>query len=216
MVAATETELAAVRLGIGRAFLKASRFPVNFLETGCREAARSLLGAVLYSTVDGLETSGVIVETEAYLGFADPASHARASVGRTARNEAMFGEPGTLYVYLSYGVHHCANVVTGKKGVPEAVLVRALEPLSGLDGMAERRGRNADLCNGPGRLAQALGLSLHHNGHLLADPPVRLLEGRRVRDSDVGVSGRIGVSRAADWPLRFFLKGHPAVKPPRW
>lgn len=116
MVAATETELAAVRLGIGRAFLKASRFPVNFLETGCREAARSLLGAVLYSTVDGLETSGVIVETEAYLGFADPASHARTSVGRTARNEAMFGEPGTLYVYLSYGVHHCANVVTGKKG----------------------------------------------------------------------------------------------------
>ena len=170
---------------------------------------------MLSSTVDGRTTSGVIVETEAYLGPHDPASHARASVGRTARNSAMFGERGTLYVYLSHGIHHCANVVTGEVGDPAAVLIRALEPLEGLGVMAARRGRDADLCNGPGRLAQALGIAIRHNGHRLSRPPVRLLAGRLVPDSEVGTSGRIGVSRATEWPLRFFLRGHPAVKLPR-
>lgn len=179
-------------------------------------AARRLLGCTLVSTVDGLEASGVIVETEAYLGLDDPASHAHASRGRTPRNDAMFTGLGTLYVYISYGIHHCVNVVTGEAGDPAAVLVRALEPATGLDAMAERRRRAADLCNGPGRLAQALGVTLRHNYHDLARPPIQLVRGPAVPHADVGTSGRIGVSRAADWPLRFFVRGHPAVKAPRW
>lgn len=188
----------------------------GLLGEDCAQAARNLLGSVLVSTVDDAETSGVIVETEAYLGPRDPASHARAATGRTSRNEAMFGDRGTLYVYLSHGIHHCANIVTGERNDPAAVLVRALDPCSGMERMARRRGRDADLCNGPGRLAQALGITLRHNGHPLSRPPVRLAAGRAFEDDEVGVSGRVGVSRAADWPLRFFVKGHPAVKAPRW
>lgn len=179
-------------------------------------AARRLLGCTLVSTVDGVETRGVIVETEAYLGLSDPASHAHASKGRTPRNDAMFAGLGTLYVYVSYGIHHCINVVTGEIGDPAAVLVRALEPSTGLEVMAGRRGRVRDLCNGPGRLAQALGITLSHNHHDLARPPIQLVKGSAVPDADVGSAGRIGVSRAADWPLRFFVRGHSAVKAPRW
>ncbi len=178
--------------------------------------ARRLLGSMLVSTVDGLETRGVIVETEAYLGLDDPASHAHRSKGRTRRNDAMFGPCGTLYVYVSYGIHHCINVVIGNEGDPTAILIRALEPVHGLDAMAARRGRRADLCSGPGRLAQALGVTMRENHHDLSTPPVQLFPDAPVDRSKVGVSGRIGVSRAADWPLRFYVKGHPAVKSPRW
>lgn len=178
--------------------------------------ARRLLGTAILSAVDGLETCGVIVETEAYTGLEDPASHAHASRRRTPRNDAMFSARGTLYVYISYGIHHCINVVTGEEGDPAAVLIRALEPVSGLPAMAARRGRETDLCNGPGRLAQALGITMQHNYHDLARPPIQLQPGEPVPDAEVGTSGRIGVSRAADWPLRFFIKGHSAVKPPRW
>ncbi len=192
------------------------RLDLDFLAGDTAEVARRLLGSTLLSTVDDLETRGVIVETEAYLGRDDPASHAHASKGRTPRNDAMFAARGTLYVYVSYGIHHCANVVTGEVGDPAAVLVRALEPVAGLDAMGRRRGRTADLCNGPGRLAQALGIDMRHNHHDLALPPVRLLPGTPVKESRIGSSARIGVSRARDWPLRFFIRGHPAVKPPRW
>ena len=185
----------------------------DFLGGGPADVARRLLGSLLVSTVDGRDTSGSIVETEAYLGGDDPASH--AFKGRTARNEAMFGARGTLYVYVSYGIHHCINVVTGDEGVPGAVLIRALEPVAGLDVMARRRGRDTELCSGPGRLAQALGITTRHNGHDLSLPPIRLIA-RLPATGKVGTSGRIGVSRAADLPLRFFLKGHPAVKAPRW
>ena len=178
--------------------------------------ARRLLGTTILSTVDGVETRGIIVETEAYLGLDDPASHAHASRRRTPRNDAMFSARGTLYVYISYGIHHCINVVTGDEGDPAAVLIRALEPVSGLDTMAARRGRDRDLCNGPGRLAQALGITMRHNYHDLARPPIELQPGEEITDPETGTSGRIGVSRAADWPLRFFVKGHPAVKAPKW
>ncbi len=155
------------------------------------------------------------METEAYLGADDPASHARSPGARTGRAAMMFEEAGRLYVYASYGVHRCVNVVTGRPGEPGAVLIRALEPADGLDAMAERRGRARDLCNGPGRLAQALGIGMPHNGHDLAREPIRLLERPAIDDARVGVSGRVGVSRAADRPLRFFVAGHPAVKSPR-
>ena len=188
----------------------------EFLAGDAADAARRLLGCTLASTVDGLGTSGVIVETEAYLGLDDPASHAHASRGRTPRNDAMFAPRGTLYVYVSYGIHHCVNVVTGEEGDPAAVLVRALDPVAGREVMARRRGRDTDLCNGPGRLAQALGVTMRHNYHDLALPPLRLLPGAPLDASGTGSSGRIGVSRARDWPLRFFVRGHPAVKSPRW
>lgn len=188
----------------------------EFLTGDTADVARRLLGSTLVSTVDGLEARGVIVETEAYLGLADPASHAHESKGRTPRNDAMFAARGTLYVYVSYGIHHCVNVVTGREGDPAAVLVRALDPVMGQEVMARRRGRTTDLCNGPGRLAQALGITMRHNYHDLALPPVRLLPGTPVEESKTGSSGRIGVSRARDWPLRFFMSGHPAVKAPRW
>lgn len=188
----------------------------DLLAGDAARVARRLLGSTLVSRVDGLETRGVIVETEAYLGLDDPASHAHASKGRTRRNDAMFSARGTLYVYISYGIHHCINVVTGAEGDPAAVLVRALEPAGGIEVMAGRRGRTTDLCSGPGRLSQALGITMRHNYHDLAVPPVQLLPGKAVADRDVGTSGRIGVSRAADWPLRFFVRGHSAVKPPRW
>lgn len=178
--------------------------------------ARKLLGTTILSTVDGVETRGIIVETEAYLGLDDPASHAHASKRRTPRNDAMFSARGALYVYISYGIHHCINVVTGDEGDPAAVLIRALEPVSGLDTMAARRRRDRDLCNGPGRLAQALGITMRHNYHDLARPPIQLQPGEEITDPEAGTSGRIGVSRAADWPLRFFVKGHPAVKAPKW
>lgn len=178
--------------------------------------ARRLLGTTILSAVEGVETFGVIVETEAYLGLDDPASHAHASKRRTPRNDAMFSARGTLYVYISYGIHHCINVVTGEEGDPAAVLIRALEPVGGLGEMADRRGRDTDLCNGPGRLAQALGITMEHNYHDLTRPPIQLRPGQPVPDPQVGTSGRIGVSRAADWPLRFFVRGHSAVKPPRW
>ena len=188
----------------------------GFLDGDTAEVAKRLLGSTLVSTVDGSETSGVIVETEAYLGLGDPASHAHASKGRTPRNDAMFAPRGTLYVYVSYGVHHCINVVTGEEGVPHAVLIRALDPVAGQEVMAVRRRRDTDLCSGPGRLAQALGITMEHNYHDLARPPVRLLPATPLEEPETGTSGRIGVSRAGDWPLRFFVKGHQAVKAPRW
>ncbi len=173
--------------------------------------ARALLGLRLISTVDGESTSGVIVETEAYTGPDDPASHAARRIGRTSRNESMFGPPGRAYVYRSYGIHWCLNVVTGPEDHPAAVLVRALEPGEGRETMIRRRGRETDLCAGPGRLAQALGVTGELDGHDLDRPPLRLVSGREVPDDRIGVSGRIGIRHAAEAPLRFYVKAHPSV-----
>ncbi len=175
------------------------------------EAARALLGCVLRSTLGGEEVVGVIVETEAYLGPQDPASHAADATGRTRRNASMFGRPGTAYVYRSYGIHWCLNVVTGPEGFPAAVLLRGMDPVRGLSVARERRGGREPLCAGPGRLSQALALSGDQDGHPLGSPPLELLEGWHIPEAAVGRSGRIGISRARDWPLRFFLKGHPQV-----
>jgi DNA-3-methyladenine glycosylase len=172
--------------------------------------AQDLLGCHLISEVGGTVTEGRIVETEAYGGPEDPASHAAVRSGRTRRNAPMFGPPGTAYLYRSYGIHWCFNVVTGREGDPQAVLVRALEPLGGLEVMADRRG-GRNLARGPGCLAQALGLDGSLNRHPLQGSPLFILGGEVVEPSMVARSGRIGIRRAREWPLRFYLRGHACV-----
>lgn len=192
-------------------------FAPGFLTGPVAEVARQLLGARLVSDVGGVRTSGVIVETEAYEGLDDPASHAATRVGRTRRNRAMFGPPGRAYVYRIYGMHWCVNVVTGSEGDPQAVLLRGLEPLEGTTVMSRRRGGKEPIAAGPGRLCQALGITDDLYGHDLGRPPLRLEPGWAIRSEDVGVGGRIGVRAAADRPLRFYVRGSPGVSraPPR-
>ena len=188
--------------------------PASCMEGPVAEVARRLLGAVLASSVDGVTATGRIVEVEAYGASDDPASHAAVRAGRTRRNGAMFGPPGTAYVYRSYGIHWCVNVVCGVEGEAAAVLVRAIEPLQGSDAMVVRRGRADALTNGPGRLCQALGITGALDGHPLGEPPLTLLEGVRVQPDEMGVSGRIGVSRGAELPLRFFITGNRHLSRP--
>jgi DNA-3-methyladenine glycosylase len=181
------------------------------LELEAETAARELIGCYLVSTVGGQIVGGRIVETEAYLGTQDPASHAAERIGRTARNAPMFRQAGTAYVYFIYGMHWCFNVVTGQEGDPQAVLIRALEPSFGRITMQERRGRGGDLTSGPGRLCKALGIDGSLNGRSIGVEPLFLVRAVEDPDLDIEVSGRVGVRRAEDWPLRFFLRGHPDV-----
>ena len=176
-----------------------------FFERPTIEVARALLGCVLVAETSAGRTAGRVVETEAYLSEGDEASH--SARGRTARNAAMFGPPGTAYVYQIYGVHHCLNVVTAPEGVGEAVLLRALEPLEGLELMAERRGRGAprELCSGPGKLVQALGVSRALDGSAFGCGALSLLAGEQV--PAVAAGPRIGLSRARELPLRFCVRG---------
>jgi len=153
----------------------------------------------------------VVVEAEAYTGPEDEASHGAARTGRTRRNRSMFGPPGRAYVYRSYGVHWCLNVVTGPRGFPAAVLIRALDPLIGQETMRLRREGRTPLCSGPGRLTQALAVTGELDSHPLDRTPLELLRGWSVPGDAVDRSGRVGVSRAADRLLRFYLRGHPAV-----
>lgn len=173
--------------------------------------ARHLLGACLVSTIEDVRCSAVIVETEAYGGADDPASHAATRSGITERNRAMFGPPGHAYIYRSYGVHWCANVVTGPSGAGQAVLLRGARILEGREVAARRRAARTPLAAGPGRLAQALGIDLDLYGHDLSKPPLALAPGWQVPDDAVGVSPRIGISSAADRPLRFYVVGDAGV-----
>ena len=186
-------------------------FPAGFLGRPVVDVARELLGCRLVSVVDGHRTAGVIVETEAYDGSHDPASHAATASGRTKRNAVMFGPAGYAYVYRIYGMHWCLNVVTGSDGEAQAVLIRGLDPIEGEDVMRERRGRRSPLAAGPGRLCQALGVTGELYGHDLDEPPLSLEPGWHVRGPSIGVSGRIGVRAAADWPYRFHVRGAPGV-----
>ncbi len=165
--------------------------------------ARALLGCTVRSDCGGERTVGRIVETEAYTGPEDEACHAAERIGRTVRNEPLFGPPGTAYIHLNYGIHWLLNVVTGPEGFPAGVLLRALEPIEGLEVMRRRRGR-PELTNGPARLAQALAVGPEMQGHRLDRPPLSLHGGEPVPEPEVEVTTRIGISRAADQPLRFY------------
>jgi DNA-3-methyladenine glycosylase len=164
------------------------------------EVAPELIGVTLL--VDGV--GGRIVEVEAY-DHEDPASHGYR--GRTARNAAMFGPPGHAYVYRSYGIHWCLNLVCEEEGVANAVLVRALEPTHGLDEMRARRGLDDPrlLCSGPGRLCQALGVTRRHDGLPLDEPPFELLA--REHDVEIVTGPRVGITRAVELPWRYAEAG---------
>ena len=154
----------------------------------------------------------MIVETEAYVGEHDAACHAAA--GRTRRTEPLYGPPGNAYVYFIYGMHWCINAVTRAEGLPSAVLIRALEPLNGIPLMRRRRPKarsDRDLTNGPAKLCAALGIDRHMNGLPLQRYPVVIRAGEAVTESDVVVTPRIGITRAADWPLRYFVRDNPFV-----
>jgi DNA-3-methyladenine glycosylase len=188
--------------------------PESFFDRTAEEVARDLLGVILETTFEGERAAGRIVETEAYPGPHDTASHAAARIGRTRRNDPMFGAPGTAYIYRIYGLHWCFNVVTGAIGYPAAVLVRALEPLAGLEVMRGRRGgavRDRDLASGPGKLAEALAITGELNRHPLHEPPLRILAGYPVPDEAVARGPRIGISSATESPLRFYLSESPWI-----
>ena len=191
---------------------RAATLPVSFFDRPADMVVRELLGALVVSRAGDVRTSARIVETEAYLGYRDPASHGYLH-RRNDRNAALFGPPGSWYVYLSYGVHWCANLVCEGEGTASAVLLRALEPVEGVEGMRERRGRmdDRDLCSGPGKLCQALGITRDLDGRMMPKSDVVVRPTSVALPFDVLATPRIGITKAADWPLRFVVHGNPHV-----
>ncbi len=199
------------------------KLPRAFYDRPTLDVARDLLGKVLVHDAAASLTSGVIVEVEAYIGESDPACH--AAPGPTRRNEPLYGTPGHAYVYLNYGIHCLVNVVTEAHGSPAAVLIRALDPLEGVDVMRRRRARAAkgrralpdagalphhDLCRGPGNLTMAMGITLAENRlDLLGD---RLyVEDRGIEIGEIGWGPRIGIRVGTDSPWRAWVRDHRAV-----
>ena len=191
--------------------LTAHRLPRRFFARDPVVLARNLLGRVLfYKTPDGL-LAGRIVETEAYRGEADPASHAFR--GRTARNAVMFGPAGHAYVYFTYGMHYCLNVTAERSGTAGAVLFRALEPLTGVEIMRARgdHGPEIRMLSGPGKIGRAFGLTLEDNGRDFTRGRLGLAAGSPVPDREVAVSRRVGISRGVELPYRFAVIGSRSV-----
>jgi len=178
----------------------------EFFARSAEVVARDLLGQRITSRIAGVSTGGRIVETEAYLGLDDPASHAFRG-RRHAGNAAIYGPPGSWYVYRSYGIHWCINLVTGPEGAGAAVLLRAITVDHGMEMIRARRGPVPDqrLADGPGKLAQALGITGGLDGQPMADSLVVVEMAEPVPDSAVGRTPRVGITRAADWPLRFVV-----------
>lgn len=173
------------------------------------QVAKELLGCYLvHHSPEGI-TAGIIVETEAYLQQGDPACH--TSRGMTKRNQVMFGPPGLAYVYFTYGMHYCFNVVTKETGVGDAVLIRALQPISGIDLMQRRRRKEklTDLCSGPAKLVQAMGITKEHNGSDLISGPINIFSGEPVQQ--VVTTTRIGIKEGAELPYRYYIKGNPFI-----
>lgn len=179
--------------------------------------AKELLGKIIVTCFDGEITSGRVVETEAYAGIVDKASHSFGGK-RTARNEHMYSAAGTAYIYICYGMHQMMNIVTNEKEIPDAVLIRAIEPLEGIDVMLKRTGKKTldkTLTRGPGNVGKALGIFKHHSGLYLLDDEIYLLDdSKKITDEEIGISKRIGVESAGEdalLPYRFFVKGNQYV-----
>jgi DNA-3-methyladenine glycosylase len=181
--------------------------PRSFYAGDTVTVARELLGALLVHESSSGLTVGRIVEAEAYLQ-GDPACH--ASRGMTRRNRVMFGPPGHAYVYFVYGMYYCFNVVTAAEGIGEAVLIRALEPLEGIPLMCSRRRRRTELCSGPARLVQAMGIGKEHNGADLTAGSLVVCAGEPPAE-EIVTSTRVGIRAGADLPLRFYLSGNNFV-----
>ncbi|MEZ5176059.1 MAG: DNA-3-methyladenine glycosylase [Acidimicrobiia bacterium] len=169
------------------------------------EVAPRLLGCVFSTRIDGRLTAVELTEVEAYMGVDDPASHAYR--GETARTAPMFARGGLIYVYLSYGVHHCVNVVTGPQGAAQAVLLRGGTPVEGREIMEHRRGRSQHLADGPGKLGQALGLTTRHSGLPIDNARIGLAPGKA--PTRVLATPRVGISRAKDRLWRFVAQPGP-------
>lgn len=183
----------------------------DFFKVPAAELAPQLLGKILVHRTDDGVTSGMIVETEAYEGGHDLASH--AARGETPRSKIMFGESGVSYVYFTYGMHYCFNVVCDKAGTPGAVLIRALQPIDGIDLMKKRRQKHelTDLCSGPAKLCEAMGISLHENGENLFGKKLYFEIGENIARKKIASGPRIGIRKSIELPWRFWLKDNPHV-----
>jgi DNA-3-methyladenine glycosylase len=181
----------------------------EILQAPVAEVARRLIGCYFEREIDERKVTLRIIETEAY-DQTDAASHSYK--GRTERTDVMFGSAGQLYVYFTYGMHYCCNIVVGEPGYGAAVLIRALEPLDNLELLEKRRGKaGREVTNGPAKLCQALSIDKRMNGHDLRKPPLKLIVKSPVSDADIITSSRIGISQAKDIPWRFYLKDNPYV-----
>lgn len=184
----------------------------DFFKGSTEEVAKKLLGKILVRNINGKILSGMIVETEAYLDENDFASH--SAVGITERNKVMFGEAGLAYVYFTYGMHYCFNVVTGSVGRGSAVLIRALQPLEGIDLMKKFRKKEDTfiLTNGPAKLCQALKIDRKINGvNLKSSPEIFIAEMEQSNNFEIVVTKRIGIKKSQELPLRFFIKANKFV-----
>ena len=200
----------------------------DFYQRSTTQVAKGLLGTFLRCESPAGVTVGRIVETEAYLFRRDPACHAHR--GMTKRNAVMFGPPGQAYVYLIYGMYHCFNVVTANEGVGEAVLIRALEPVAGIELMQQRRSNTRNhspnhsglrnLCSGPGKLVIAMGIGREHNGQTLLKGGLRIESSdsysgfEPVRKRDIVVTTRVGISDGAELPLRYYIANNKFISRP--
>lgn len=188
--------------------------PFSFYERDPVVVARDLLGKYLtHDTPEG-QLIGKIVEVEAYGGLQDPGSH--ASRGITERTKIMFDKPGFAYVYLIYGMHYCLNASAHINGQAGAILLRALEPINGIELMKKNRAKDSlrDLCSGPGKLCQALGVNKNHNGRQLITSPLYIAAGEFIAEDAIMATPRINIDyagEAKDWPWRFYIKGNSFI-----
>ncbi|HET6400696.1 MAG TPA: DNA-3-methyladenine glycosylase [Candidatus Kapabacteria bacterium] len=192
--------------------IPSKRFPRSFYLQPSPIVAKEILGAYLHRIVDGKELVGKIVETEAY-GVGDAACHAFR--GKTPRNAIMFQEGGFSYIYFTYGMHFCFNISTNVEGIAEAVLLRAVEPVNGIEimrGLRPKARLDRELTSGPGRLCQAFGLTREQNAiDLVESGELFITRGKPVAENLIGVTTRIGINVAQDYPWRFFIEGNEYV-----
>jgi DNA-3-methyladenine glycosylase len=194
------------------------KLPIEFYDRDdVIQIAKDLLGKIIITKFDDIITSARIVETEAYIGLTDKASHSFGGK-RTARNEQMYAAAATAYVYICYGMHHLFNVVTNKKDIPDAVLIRAAEPITGIDTMLKRTRKislDTSLTKGPGNVAKALGIAKIHSGLYLRGKEIYIADDGWQSGDEIGVSKRIGIdgagAEAAAYPYRFYIKGSKFV-----